>query len=67
MIVQMQCALVGAEDVVRKIDASESTGSIDVVSIVAIVEGSCPSRPFVVAVVVRVAWIPERVVGLPGD
>lgn len=35
---QRQCALVGAEDVVRMSDASESTGSIDVVSMAAIVE-----------------------------
>jgi hypothetical protein len=38
MIVQRQCALVGAEDVVRMSDASESTGSIDVVSMAVIVE-----------------------------
>ena len=38
MIVQRQyAALVGAEDVVRISDASESTGSIDVVSMAAIV------------------------------
>lgn len=37
MIVQRQCALVGAEDVVRMNDASESTGRIDVASMAAIV------------------------------
>lgn len=61
MIVQRQYARVGAEDAVRASDASERADSIDLVNMVAIVEGFRTSRCSGGFAVFEIAKVPGRV------